>query len=1013
MLSFGSKHNCSSAVGSICRSTIGTRNGDRFDERHIGVTTEEDTAHMLQTISKAAKKNLPSLDDLTSFIIPKDIQARVRDIPAAGNGLGEYEALNELRAIAEKNTAHKYRTYIGEGFYNCVAPSVITRNVLEDPSWYTPYTPYQAEVAQGRLEAMLAYQTVVSDLTGMAIATCSLLDEGTAAAEAMRMCVTNKHGAGSVGSNATIAVANTLHRHIIDVIKTRAAPLGVNVVEVNPLSFDPSSLPGFVGLIAGYPNTLGTVDDLKPVVDRVHKAGGLFVCDCDLLSLALLKEPASFGADVVVGTSARLGCGMGFGGAHAAFLATSDRYKRIMPGRIIGVTRDKAGKKAYRMALGTREQHIRRERATSNICTASALMCQIAAFYCMYHGPKGIQRIASLIHDRTARLAAMLQAAGFDVLPGTFFDTVVVRTPSLEAAKKIVENARKDHMINLRLIENGPNGSQVHTAVGFSLDETVGDKDVADIFDAFKKACCGTGCCKVDPSAVAERAKAIGKIPDQFARRSAFLTHPTFNKYYSESEMMRHIKHLSNKDLGLNQRMTPLGSCTMKLNPAACMRPILWPEFVNVHPFVPKDQVVGYHEMISQLERMLCDITGFDACTLQPLSGASGEYCGLLTVRNYLYARDGDHHRNVCLLPVSAHGTNPASAAMAGFKTVVVKCDARGNIDLKDLREKAEKNAKNLACVMMTYPSTHGVFEETFREAARIVHKLGGCVYMDGANMNAQVGLIKPAEIGADVCHLNLHKTFAMPHGGGGPGVGPVCCTGALAPYLPGHSAVAEGRVAATVGCAADAKGTAVSSAPYGNPSLLPISWMYIKMLGQNGLRRATQSAILNANYMAARLRKHYDLVFTGPAGGTVGHEFILDLRHFGHSANVEAVDVAKRLIDYGFHAPTLSFPVGNTLMVEPTESESLAELDRFCDALIAIRKEIAAIERGEMDRNDNPLKNAPHTAVEVASDDWKHKYSRQLAAYPLPIVEKDKFWPSVKRVDDAYGDLHLFTRLV
>ena len=996
------------------------RNGDAFEARHIGVTSAADTARMLATVSEAAKRSLPALDDLTRFVIPQDIQARAAAMPAAGNGKGEHEALAELRALAEQNTAHRYRTFIGEGFYGCVAPSVITRNVLEDPSWYTPYTPYQAEVAQGRLEAMLAYQTVVSDLTGLPVATCSLLDEGTAAAEAMRMCVAHKHGAGAVGRGATIAVASTLHRHVIDVVRTRAAPLGVRVVEVDPRTFDPAALPGFVGLIAGYPNTLGTVDDLRPVADRVHRAGGLFVCDCDLLALTLLREPAAFGADVVVGTSARLGCGMGFGGAHAAFLATSDRLKRIMPGRIIGVTRDKAGNKAYRMALGTREQHIRRERATSNICTASALMCQIAAFYCMYHGPRGLARIASLVHQRAARAAAMLAAAGFDVLPGTFFDTVVVRTPSAADARRIVDTARADHKINLRLIEAGPAGSAVHTAVAFSLDETACDQDVADIFDAFVKGA-GKGSVEIAKGRAAGCAAAAGcakecatqAIPEEFKRKTAYLTHKTFNSYYSETEMMRHIKHLSNKDLGLNQRMTPLGSCTMKLNPAACMRPILWPEFANVHPFVPAEQVRGYHALIAQLERMLCDVTGFDACSLQPLSGASGEYCGLLTVRNYLRARDGNHKRNVCLLPVSAHGTNPASAAMAGFKTVAVKCDARGNIDLADLRAKAERHAAELACVMMTYPSTHGVFEETFREAAAIVHRLGGCVYMDGANMNAQVGLIKPGEIGADVCHLNLHKTFAMPHGGGGSGVGPVCVTRALAPYLPGHSAVAAGTVAPTAGCARDAKGTAVSSAPYGNPDLLPISWMYIRMLGQHGLRRATQTAILNANYMAARLRKHYDLVFTGPAGGTVGHEFILDLRHFGHSAGVEAVDVAKRLIDYGFHAPTLSFPVGNTLMVEPTESESLAELDRFCDALIAIRKEIAAIERGELDRHDNPLKNAPHTALEVTSDAWKHKYSRRMAAYPLPVVEKDKFWPSVKRVDDVYGDLHLVTRLV
>ena len=948
-------------------------NGDLFSNRHIG-PTEGDVKKMLAQITKTSGQQFRSLDDLTNFCIPENIRAIKADVEV-GPQIGEHEALRALKAIAQKNKAMK--SYIGMGYNACIVPQVILRNVLENPGWYTPYTPYQAEVSQGRLEAMLIYQTLVADLTGLPISTCSLLDEATAAAEAMRMCINNAKGKKKAGVK-TVAVARTLHPQVIDVIKTRAEPFGVRIVEVDPLSYDPESAEdgGFCGMIVAYPNTLGTVEDYRSVAAKVHKAGGLFVVDADLLSLALLKEPASFGADVCVGTSGRLGTPMGYGGAHAAFLATTDRFKRIMAGRIIGVSRDAAGAEAYRMALGTREQHIRRERATSNICTASALMCQMNAFYAMYHGPEGIRRIAAGIHAKAAALAAALRARGMDVLPGAFFDTVVVRFSSPAAAAAVHERARKAGY-NLRAV--GP------AAVGVSFDETTEAGDV----DAVLAAICG------EEKAHAEIVEA--EIPAEFARTSKYLENPVFNKYKSETEFMRYLFSRQIKDIGLNSRMIPLGSCTMKLNAAAIMAPITWPEFSGLHPFVPREQAAGYTEMITGLEHDLCGVTGFDACSLQPLSGASGEYAGLLTIRNHL-KRTGNGHRDVCLIPISAHGTNPASAVMAGFRPVVVKCDKQGNIDVADFRAKAEAHKARLACCMMTYPSTHGVFEKTFRECAAITHRCGGCVYMDGANMNAQVGLIKPAELGADVCHLNLHKTFAMPHGGGGPGMGPICCTKALAPSLPGHSVVPGVGGGSTVG--------AVSGAPWGSASILPIAWMYCKMLGSAGLRRATQTAILNANYMASRLAKYYPLLYTGP-GNTVGHEFILDLRPFGH-LGIEAEDVAKRLIDYGFHAPTLSFPVANTLMVEPTESEPLSELDRFCDALISIRGEIADIEAGRLDRRDNPLKNAPHTARECASDKWTHKYSRDLAAFPNKTVEKDKYWAPVKRIDNTYGDLHL-----
>lgn len=949
-------------------------NGDLFSSRHIG-PRDTDMTKMLAQISKTSGHKFKTLDDLTNFCVPENIRA-IRPDVGVGAQIGEYEALTLLRQLASKNKL--LHSYIGMGYNNCIVPQVIQRNVLENPGWYTPYTPYQAEVSQGRLEAMLIYQTLVSDLTGLPISTCSLLDEATAAGEAMRMCL--NHGLKKIkGTVKTVAVSRNLHPQVIDVIRTRAEPFGVTIVEVDPLSYDPSGSAGFCGLIAGYPDTLGTVEDYSTVAARVHKAGGLFVIDTDLMSLALLREPAAFGADVCVGTSGRFGTPMGYGGAHAAFLATSDKFKRIMPGRIIGVSKDAAGAPAYRMALGTREQHIRRERATSNICTASALMCQMNAFYAMYHGPDGIKRIASNIRDKAGLLNSELRARGFDVnnTDGAFFDTVVVKFACDCDAKKALERAVKMGY-NLR-----PVGTH---AVGVSFDETTSLEDVTAVLRAL------TG----DASAAITAGK-VPELPAALRRKTPFMTHDIFNKYKSEAELTRFLFAHQTRDIGLNSRMIPLGSCTMKLNSAAIMAPITWPEFANMHPFAPRDQAAGYTAMITGLERDLCGVTGFAACSLQPLSGASGEHAGLMTIRRHL-ARVGEKHRNICLIPVSAHGTNPASSVMAGFKPVVVKCDKQGNIDVNDFRQKAMQHKDNLACCMMTYPSTHGVFEKTFRECAAITHSCGGYVYMDGANMNAQVGLIKPAELGADVCHLNLHKTFAMPHGGGGPGVGPICCSATLAPALPGHVVVKD----AGSGCGWGA----VSGAPWGSASLLPISWMYCKMLGSKGLRKATQTAILNANYMASRLAKYYPLLYTGP-GHTVGHEFILDLRPFKH-LGIEAEDVAKRLIDYGFHAPTLSFPVANTLMVEPTESEPLSELDRFCDALIAIRAEIADVESGKLDKVDNPLKNAPHTAREVASDKWNHKYSRDLAAFPAKDVAKDKYWAPVKRIDNTYGDLHL-----
>eukprot|EP01105_Mastigella_eilhardi_P007347 TRINITY_DN18821_c0_g1_i1.p1 TRINITY_DN18821_c0_g1~~TRINITY_DN18821_c0_g1_i1.p1 ORF type:complete len:1007 (+),score=265.32 TRINITY_DN18821_c0_g1_i1:215-3022(+) len=928
---------------------------------------------MLRTISAAnpqkIARELCTLDDLSAVAVPKQIRLK-EDLPL-GEGLSESEALTELKKIAGKNKLLK--SYIGQGYHNCIMPPVILRNVMENPAWYTPYTPYQAEIAQGRLEAMLNFQTVISELTGLSTATCSLLDEATAAAEAMNMAVNLARR-----TRKTFLVDENVHPQILDLIKTRAEPRGVKVVVSDWRKFNLTK--EVCGALVQYPNTLGTVEDYTALAEKLHQNGSVLVCDADLLALTVLRTPASFGADIVIGSAGRFGAPVGFGGPHAGFMVTKDELKRSMPGRIIGISKDKAGDTALRMALQTREQHIRREKATSNICTAAALLCDIAGFYAVYHGPEGLQKIAKSIHAKAAILSEGLTRLGLKPVNDVFFDTLTVPLGSHEKAQAVLAYARMKG-INLR---------DLKTSVGISFDETTSTEDIGAILQAFAGN-------REIPFSCQELVASLPKyeLPAPIARDTPFLQQKVFNQYHSEHEMLRYLYRLQLKDVGLTQHMIPLGSCTMKLNAAAEMIPITWPEFSNVHPFVPADQAEGYAIMCKQLEEQLCKITGFHACSLMPNSGAAGEYAGLLTIRNYLKATN-QQHRNVCLIPTSAHGTNPASAMMAGFNQVTVACDAEGNIDIADLKKKAKANASKLGGLMITYPSTHGVYEEGINEIIRIIHENGGLVYMDGANMNAQVGLTSPGSMGADVCHLNLHKTFGMPHGGGGPGVGPICCTEALAPHLPGHSVTPiSGRT-----------GGSVAGSQYGSGSLLPISWMYINMLGAHGVKKATQVAILNANYMAARLKEHYPIVYTGPSG-LVAHEFILDCRQF-HNLGIEAEDIAKRLMDFGFHGPTMSFPVANTLMVEPTESESREELDRLCDALIIIRKEIRDVEEGRSDRLDNPLKNSPHTAAELTADRWDHKYSREQAAFPASWVRKEKYFVPVKRIDNTYGDLHL-----
>jgi glycine dehydrogenase len=937
-------------------------NSFSFVTRHIGPRVA-DYKKMLEVLE------LSSLDELVDKTVPPSIRiSRPIDV---GDGASEHWVLKTLAGMASQNRV--FRSFIGMGYHACVTPPVIRRCILENPGWYTQYTPYQPEISQGRLEALLNFQTMVADLTGLEIANASLLDEATAAAEAMHM----SYGLCPKEVNAFF-VSNACHPQTIDVVKTRAWAQGVEVLVGDHESFD-FDRPVF-GVLLQYPATDGTLYDYASFVGRAHAAGAIVTVAADLLSLTLLKPPGEFGADIAVGSTQRFGVPLGYGGPHAAYFATRETYKRSMPGRLVGVTRDSSGKPALRLALQTREQHIRREKATSNICTAQVLLAVMGGMYAVYHGPDGLKNIAKEIHRKTAALAEGLRSLGYKVGPEAFFDTLRVRAGRKRSR---ILKAALALGINLRPLEDGD--------VGISLDETTGIGDLKDLCAVFA----GKGGPAVEVERIAETAQeALGS---NFARTSGFLTHPVFNRYHSETEMLRYMHRLQNRDLSLATAMIPLGSCTMKLNAAAEMFPVSWPEFAQLHPFAPPDQARGYRIMFEQLEHWLAEITGFTAISLQPNSGAQGEYTGLLVIRKY-QEKSGQGHRDICLIPQSAHGTNPASAVMAGLKVVVVGCDENGNIDVADLKTKAQEHAPNLAALMVTYPSTHGVFEEAIKEICSIVHSAGGQVYMDGANLNAQVGLCRPAEIGADVCHMNLHKTFCIPHGGGGPGMGPIGVSAHLAPYLPRHSVIATGGEAG-IG--------AVSAAPWGSPSILPISWVYIALMGSKGLTEATVAAILNANYIAKRLDPHYPVLYKGK-NGFVAHECILDLRPVKKSAGIEVDDVAKRLMDYGFHAPTVSFPVPGTMMVEPTESESKEELDRFCDAMIAIRKEIAEIEAGRMDPHDNLLKNAPHTAEALMAAEWNHPYTREQAAYPSSATRESKFWPAVGRVDNVYGDRHL-----
>ena len=946
-------------------TTLDTRttNLDTFQYRHIGPGAGAQE-QMLRTIG------VPSLDALIDQTIPSGIRfTKPLQLPAADSEAGY---LRRLRSIASKNVVA--RSYIGMGYYDTATPAVILRNVFENPGWYTPYTPYQAEIAQGRLESLLNFQTVVSDLTGMQISSASLLDEGTAAAEAMSMFHRLNTKKAPAGQESVFLVSSRTFPQTLDVLQGRAAPLGIRI-EVG----DPESLPmdKAFGLLLQYPDDHGEVRDLKPVIDKAHAAGLLVAVASDLMALTLLTPPGEMGADAVVGNSQRFGVPLGYGGPHAAFFATRESFVRQAPGRIIGVSIDARGRRAYRMALATREQHIRREKATSNICTAQALLANIAAMYAVFHGPHGLRAIGERIHGMARALEDALVASGLQQSNAAYFDTLRIVGANTAAVRKTADAAG----INFRYFADG--------AIGISVDETTTIDDVGEIVKVFAPG--GRAIFK-------DGAPLMIKAPIHLRRTSEYLTHPVFNTYHSETAMMRYIRSLERKDVGLDTSMIPLGSCTMKLNAAAEMLPVTWPEFGRIHPFAPAAQAQGYAQVFAELEAALCEITGFAGMSLQPNSGAQGEFAGLMVIRAYHRDR-GDAKRDVVLIPASAHGTNPASASMAGLKVVVVACDDAGYIELDDLRAKAQQHKDALAALMVTYPSTYGIFEERIREICAIVHEFGGQVYMDGANMNAQVGLTSPASIGADVCHLNLHKTFAIPHGGGGPGMGPIGVAKHLVPYLPGHPVVAVGGE----------KGIpAIAAAPWGSASILLISYGYIRMLGAAGVTEATRIAILNANYIKARLESHYDVLYANH-NGRVAHEMIFDLRPFKHAgAAVDEQDVAKRLMDYGFHAPTVSFPVAGTMMIEPTESEPKEELDRFCDALIAIRKEIAAVVDGKADPKDNVLKNAPHTADVVSANEWTHPYSREEAAYPLPFVRANKVWPSVSRIDNPYGDRNL-----
>ncbi len=919
-----------------------------FVERHIGPNDAE-IAQMLDVVGHT------SLDALTDAIVPAGIKSPAP--LALPESLTEVQALAKIRAIADKNQV--FRTFIGQGYYGTLTPNVILRNVLENPAWYTAYTPYQAEISQGRMEALINFQTLCADLTGMEIANASLLDEATAAAEAMTLA---KRSAKS--KSDTFFVHDAVHPQTLELLRTRAEPMGIVLRVGTPAEAMEAEA---YGVLLQYPDTFGHIGDYKALADAVHARGGLVAVATDLLALTLIAAPGEWGADIVVGNSQRFGVPFGFGGPHAAFMACRDAYKRSMPGRLIGVSVDAQGNAAYRLTLQTREQHIRREKATSNICTAQVLLAVMASMYAVYHGPEGLTRIARRTHRLASILAAALRGAGVNV-GEHFFDTLHVKDVDAKAIHAKAAAAR----INLRAIDSD--------AVGISLDETTTRADIVALGQLFGAT--------VDVDAL--DAATADALPAGLVRTSEFLTHPVFNTHHSEHELLRYLRSLADKDLAMDRTMIPLGSCTMKLNATAEMIPVTWPEFANIHPLAPADQATGYKELIDGLEAMLVECTGYDAVSLQPNSGAQGEYAGLLAIRAYHRSR-GEGHRDVCLIPDSAHGTNPASAQMCGMKVVVTKTDANGNVDLDDIRINAEKYSDRLAALMITYPSTHGVFEEEVVDICKIVHKHGGQVYTDGANMNALVGVAKPGKWGSDVSHLNLHKTFCIPHGGGGPGVGPCAVKSHLAPFLP-KVLGGEGDVGM------------VSAASFGSASILPISWMYITLMGTAGLRKATQVALLNANYIAKRLAPHFKTLYTG-RNGLVAHECILDVRPLEKTSGIGAEDVAKRLIDFGFHAPTLSFPVAGTLMVEPTESESLHELDRFINAMIQIREEIAAIEDGRLDREDNPLKHAPHTAAVVSASEWSHAYPRELAAFPLASLRQQKYWPPVARVDNVYGD--------
>ncbi len=931
---------------------------NEFIARHIG-PREADTAEMLATLG------YDSLDALTASVIPESIKGT--SILGQTPGLSEADALAKIKTIAGKN--QQFKTYIGQGYYGTHTPSPILRNLLENPAWYTAYTPYQPEISQGRLESLLNFQTLVIDLTGLSIANASLLDEATAAAEAMTFC---KRLSKNKASNAFFA-SQHCHPQTLDVLRTRAEPLGIEVVIGDESAITDAS--AYFGALLQYPASNGDIFDYRELVERFHAANALVAVAADLLALTLLTPPGEFGADVALGSAQRFGVPLGFGGPHAAYFATRDAFKRDMPGRLVGMSVDRFGKPALRLAMQTREQHIRREKATSNICTAQVLLANIASMYAVYHGPKGLTQIAQRTHQLTAIFAQGVSKLGYAVEQAQFFDTISIVSGARTA--QLHKQARAMG-INLREIDA--------ERLGLSLDETTDQAAVERLWEVFAEP--GNSL----PDFNELSASVASRLPQGLLRQSAILQHEVFNRYHSETELMRYLRKLADKDLALDRSMIPLGSCTMKLNAASEMIPVTWGEFGNLHPFAPAEQSQGYQQLTDELEAMLCAATGYDGISLQPNAGSQGEYAGLLAIRAYHQSR-GDDQRDICLIPQSAHGTNPATASMAGMRVVVTACDARGNVDIADLKAKAEEHKERLAALMITYPSTHGVFEEGIREICQIVHDNGGQVYIDGANMNAMVGLCAPGQFGGDVSHLNLHKTFCIPHGGGGPGVGPIGVKSHLIPFLPGHANMAR-------------KEGAVSAAPFGSASILPITWMYISMMGGEGLKRASQMAILNANYIARRLEEHYPVLYSGE-GGLVAHECILDIRPIKDSSGISVDDVAKRLIDFGFHAPTMSFPVAGTLMIEPTESESKEELDRFCDAMIAIREEIRAVEAGRLDANDNPLKNAPHTALELVGE-WTHGYSREQAVYPTASLIEAKYWPPVGRVDNVFGDRNL-----